>query len=165
MCGDMRAVKAAAVLAVAALAVAGCGDSHKKVAHSGPSRAAFLRRALQVARASNSELANFPPGYGHGECSIPRALGGIHASVAPLRGTCRTRWETAIDSHEPKAVVIFTERWRWPPCLPGEDCVAGGRLLRHAWTVTVERPVAAGQRPSILATQQTGAQAPQAPKP
>jgi hypothetical protein len=161
----MRALKTAAVLTIAALAVAGCGSSHKKLVHGGPGRSPFLRRALQLARASDSELRIFPAGYSQGKCSIPRAAGGIHAPAKPLSGTCRTRWETTIDSREPSALVIFTERWRWPPCLPGEDCLAGGRLRSHTWMVTVKRPVTAAQRPLVLSIHQTGAQAPQASKP
>jgi hypothetical protein len=162
----MRAL--AVLTALAVLVVSGCGGSHKKVVQlrvgAGAARSAFLARALQVARASNSELSIFPAASGHRKCSIPRALGGVHARVHPLRGTCRTSFRNTSDAGKPKTIVTFTERWLWPPCRPGEDCVTGGHRRRHSWLVTVER-AAATQKPAVVAAHETGASAPQAPKP
>jgi hypothetical protein len=163
-------VRALVVLtALTVLAVAGCGGSHKKLVHvrvgAGAARSAFLVRALQVARASNRELSIFPATFGRRKCSIPRALGGVHAGVEPLRGTCRTGFQYTGDDGKPRTIVTFTERWAWPPCQRGEDCVAGGHHRRHSWMVTVERPATATRKPVVVATRETGAPAPQAPRP
>jgi hypothetical protein len=158
---EMRALKTAAVLAVAALAVSGCGGSHKKFQHhkvgAGTARSALLQRALRLARASNSELSIFPVSYSRTKCSIPRTVGGIHKPLRPLAGICRTRFESTIDARTPRTLVIFTERWKWPPCRLQDDCVAA-HLRRHTWLVTV-------QRTHVLGTRETGAPAPQAAKP
>jgi hypothetical protein len=160
---EMRALKTPVVLAAAALAISGCGGSHKKLAHGkiggGADRSAFLHRALRLARASNSELSIFPASYSRRNCSIPRTVGGIHKPLRPLSGTCRTRFESSIDARPPRTLVIFTERWKWPPCRLQDDCVAA-HLRRHTWLVTVQRAPA-----RVLATHETGAPAPQAPKP
>src|SRR5690242_14982870 len=141
-------MRAAAVLtALAVLAVSGCGGSHRKLGQvsggAGAARSALLARALQAARASNRELSIFPATFGQRRCSIPQALGGVHARVEPLRGSCRTSFRNTSDAGTPKTIVTFTERWLWPPCGPGEDCVVGGHRRRHSWLVTVERPATA----------------------
>jgi hypothetical protein len=162
----MRAL--AVLTALAVLAVSGCDGSHKKLVQvrggAAAARSAFLARALQIARASNSELSIFPAFPGRRKCSIPRPPGGVHARVKP-RGTCRTSFRNTIDAGKQRMIVTFTERWLWPPCQPGEDCVVGGHHRRHSWMVTVKRPETPTQQPAVVATHETGAPAPQAPKP
>jgi hypothetical protein len=165
----MRALAVLTALAFAVLTLSGCGGSHKKLAqvrvNVGAAHSASVAQAVQVARASDRELSIFPATFGHRKCSIPRALGGIHARVEPLRGTCRTSFRNVIDAGRPKTIVSFTEWWSWPPCEPGEDCVVGGHRRRHSWMVTVRRPVTATQKPVVVATHEAGAPAPQAPRP
>ena len=107
---------------------------------------------IALARSSNYLFSIFPARPGTKICRIPK---GGPRGVKPLRGTCTTSIHAGA-THEPTLVVTFTEKWRFPPCSLRDDCVAV-RIFRHTWRVMVT----ADARPRVLATQQSGATAPQ----
>jgi hypothetical protein len=117
---------------------------------------------VKAARASDHVLAIFPSVPGQRKCLIPFE-GGVHPVELVYRGVCRT----SVQSGTP-TVVAFTERWL--PCLKGQDCMAGMRLRRHSWLVTMgPLTVQSGghhyKKPAVESSEQRGDQPPQGPRP
>jgi hypothetical protein len=122
-----------------------------------PLATAPIREEVRVARASNPHLFSiFPTVPGKRRCAIPDgALG-----AKPIPGTCQTSVRSR-QTHEPSVAVTFTERWLWPPCSPGEDCIAA-HTRHHTWQVIEGEALATpGAKFHVYATRSRGATAPQ----
>ena len=164
----MRASAAAIVAGAAVLVASGCaGSGPRLTAHytTPPETTAGLSlesprvQQIRLARASNPRIFSiFPAVPGRKTCGIP--AGGAHRKPLLLPATCETSIRSAA-THEPALVVTFTERWRFPPCPRGADCL--NRLLLHSTWQVVERvpmvTTTSGLR--VIATRTSGATPPQ----
>jgi hypothetical protein len=168
--GVMRCIIPLFALVLCASLVAGCGGSHTKALHQvaliGIGAARLSQQAdVKGAQASDHVLGIFPKTSGQRKCQIPYEGGGLRAKrVFP--GVCQTSVRPG-----PPTIVVFSERWR--PCLKGQDCMAGMRLRRHRWLLTMGPLTirAIGQHryrypnPVVKSTRQRGDQPPQGPRP
>lgn len=156
-------------LVLGACLVAGCGSSHKKALHPVMIGAGAARLAQEVdvkaARASDQVFAIFPSAPGQRKCEIP-AEGGLSTQKRVFPGVCQASVRPG-----PPAIVVFSERWR--PCLKGQDCMAGMRLRRHRWLLTMG-PLTTMQSgdhqyryktPAVKSSHERGEQPPQEPRP
>lgn len=95
---------------------------------------AAARPDPRIAAARHAEgdlLAIFPTHFGTAACLI--GYGGPVGGVMP--GTCTTRLGrlTTVPNYSGQSLIVFTERWRWPP--PGKP---GTRYaFTHTWAVTL----------------------------
>jgi len=150
----MRGVTA--LIAVIAVAVAGCGSSGSPTTRAGVSLASPQDQQIALARDSNRIFSIFPAKPGETECGIPE--GGVH--FKPLPGLCATSIDSG-QTLEPSLIVTFTERWIDPPCPRGTHCYA--RIWHHhTWHVIETEPiVTTTSRLLVGPTVQSGATAPQ----
>lgn len=158
-------------LVLCACLAAGCGSSHKKMQQvtgslGGARIALAVRMAedadVQAARASDRVFAIFPSTPGKRKCLIPYE-GGVHTVKSVFRAVCRT-----VVRPGPPTVVVFSERWM--PCMKGQDCVAGMRMRRHSWLLTMGPLTmpsgnANPKAPVIESSLERGDQPPQGPRP
>jgi hypothetical protein len=160
----MHRVSCLFALVLCAWLAAGCASSHKNGFQpygAGAARMA-LHEEVKAARASDHLYATFPAAPGQRKCLIPWE-GGVHTVKIVYRGVCRRNVRPG-----PPAIVVFSERWL--PCLKGQDCMAGVRLRRHSWLLTMKplttQPTGSHyQKPVIRSTRQQGDQPPQGPRP
>jgi hypothetical protein len=161
----MRAVAALVAVIVSVLVASGCATGKRATTNvnHGVARgcvSCLQQHEVEVARSSNRYFSLFQSAPGKRRCVIPLNTMG---SRAAYRGTCRTSVRSNDRTHEPEAIVVFTERWR-RPCPPPALIVAClPRWRRHTWRV-IEGTTAfarANAKVRVLATRSTGAIAPQ----
>jgi hypothetical protein len=104
----MSRVKQAPVLALIALAVAGCGSGHQKVNPPMPGTVPSTPADIAIARVqadAGPGFAMFPNGATRTGCLIPGAV------ALRIKGTCQTRVSHEVRSGRSVTVVTFTESW------------------------------------------------------
>jgi len=152
----MRAIAALVALVVCAGVAAGCGSSSSRLTTS--TRASLPSTPVQqikLARASNRVFSIFPTAPGQKKCGIPE--GGVH--FGPLPGVCVTSIQHPIGAGR-VAIVSFTEKWPFPSCPRGADCIALSGTRHHVWRVLVAEPPTA-TKIRVVGTSERGSVAPQ----
>jgi hypothetical protein len=114
-----------------------------------------VQEEAQLARASNRVFSIFPAAPGKQACVIPDGS----PTRKAISGRCTTTVHPNDRTHEPEAIVTFTETWPSSrPCPVMTAC-----LGRHTWKVIEGTTAFAkpGAKLRLLATRSSGMRAPQ----